>query len=117
MASRHEVEAALAVQAENRGDALAATVRWCLAAAAAHGDMARVRALGAARRNVELAMHQAVHEARNREHGPKPGWRALASAAGVPFQTFHRRYRPAPVRTAPSVTIDTTDVAGLMASD
>lgn len=115
MASRHEVEVALAVQAEGRGDALAATVRWCLAAEAARGDTERLRALGAARRSVELAMHQAVYDARNREHGRRPGWRALASAAGVPLQTFHHRYRAAPSRSAPArVEVSTSDVAGLL---
>lgn len=118
MASVEEVNAKLAADAEKRGDALAATVRWCLAAQAAPSDVGRVGALGAARRNAELALHQAVHAARSRKRLLRPSWRALASAAGVPFQTFHRRYRGRPARTRPgSVAVDTGDVARLMESD
>jgi hypothetical protein len=101
MASVYEVNAKLAVAAERRSDALAATVRWCLAAEAAHSDTERVGALGAARRNAELALHQAAWAARSRDRDLRPSWRALAAAAGVPFQTFHRRYRHTPVRISP----------------
>lgn len=118
MASVHEVNAKLATEAERRGDALAATVRWCLAAEASRNDMQRVRALGAAWRNAELALHQAVHEARSRDRALRPTWRALAAAAAVPFQTFHRRYRGEPVRTPPgTVTVRRSDLTGLMGSD
>jgi hypothetical protein len=54
-----------------------------------------VGALVAARRNAELALNQAAYEAAR-----KATWRDLA-AAGIPVQTFHRRYSGRPDRLPP----------------
>lgn len=103
MPQAHRVNVELAQEAEARGDALAATVRWCLAAEAAGGGLERVEAMAAARRSAELALHQAVYEAARAGRTTTRGasWRALAEAAGMPFQTLYRRYRHAPERPAP----------------
>lgn len=106
MAPAYEVNARVAADAEAQGAALLAMVRWGIAAGAAPDDEARVAALAAARRDAELALHQAVHLATARRR-PTP-WRALAAAAGMPLQTFHRRYRgrPAVIPPARRVPID-----------
>lgn len=127
MAAGYEVQARLAAEAGRRGDALAATIRWCLAADAAGTDMERVRALGAALRGADLALHQAVYAARDPdwrrrdrltlpgEQYEPPSWRALASAAGVPVSTLNRRYRRRPARTAPEpVALEEGDLERLM---
>jgi hypothetical protein len=73
-------------------------VRWCLAVQGTHDSLEEVEALAAARRNAELAVHQAVYKAarsgRTLTHGST--WRAMAEAAGMPFQTLYRRYRHPP---------------------
>lgn len=115
MAPGYEVEARLAAAAEKRGDALAAVVRWGLAAHAADTDMKRVAAIGAVIRDAELALHQAVHTARTRDPQYPPSWRALASAAGVPVATLNRRYRRKPPRPEPKpLTLKRKEVERLM---
>lgn len=102
---RYEVNQQLAVEAERRGDALAANVRWCLAAEAAPDSLAQVAALAAARRNAELALHQAVYAASRPPAGRRSAvtvrWRTLAEVAGMPVQTLHRRYAARPSKLAP----------------
>lgn len=119
MASSYEVEARLAVEAEKRGDALAAVVRWGLAAHAAGTDIERVAAAGAVIRNAELALHQAVYKARTRDRRYPVSWRALASASRVPAATLNRRYRRKPTRKAPEPVAfeKREEVEGLMSAD
>ena len=105
MAATYEVNRRLAVEAERRGDALAANVRWCLAAEAAPDSLSQVAALASARRNAELALHQAVYAASRPPAGRRSAvavrWRSLAEAAGMPVQTLHRRYAGRPSKLAP----------------
>jgi|SRR5688572_1849535 len=119
MASAYAVEARLAVEAERRGDALAAVVRWGLAAHAAETDRERVAALGAALRSAELALHQAIHTARGRKWPDQLSWRALARAAGMPVATLNRRYRRKPARTAPEPVVieDEEEAERLVSND
>jgi hypothetical protein len=102
VAATYEVNSRLAAEAERHGDGLAATVRWCLAAEAAPDALRRVAALAAARRNAELAFHQGVWAAatagRTAREARGVPWRALAEAAGLPFQTLYRRYRARPAK-------------------
>jgi hypothetical protein len=105
VAATYEVNRRLAVEAERRGDGLAANVRWSLAAEAAPDSLSRVAALAAARRNAELALHQAVYAASRPPTGHRSAvavrWRSLAEAAGMPVQTLHRRYAGRPSKLAP----------------
>jgi hypothetical protein len=116
----YEVNRRLAVEAERRGDGLAANVRWSLAAEAAPDSLSRVAALAAARRNAELALHQAVYAASRPPTGHRSAvavrWRSLAEAAGMPVQTLHRRYAGRPAKLGPDRPISASEAA-LLASE
>jgi hypothetical protein len=111
MAPAYEVNRTLALEAERRGDALGATVRWCLAAHAAGSRLERVGALAGALRSADLALHQGVFAAlweeredeeaeewwyMPRHNRDRPSWRELAEATGIPSSTLNRRYRGKP---------------------
>lgn len=83
--------------AEEAGVAVNAMVRWGLAAQASGDVLERLEALAAARRQAELAFHQAIWAAVTA--GPKPHtWRRIAPLTGIPWQTLYRRYRERPER-------------------
>lgn len=72
-------------------------VRWGPAAQTAGDLLERLGALAAARRQAELAFHQAVWAAVSAR--PKPHtWRETAPLTGMPSQTLYRRYRHRPER-------------------
>ena len=92
MTSAFAMERQTALLAEEAGMAVNAMVRWGLAAQTSGDVLERLEALAAARRQAELAFHQAVWAAVTA--GPKPHpWRAIAPVTGIPWQTLYRRYR------------------------
>lgn len=91
------MERQTALLAEEAGEAVNAMVRWGLAAQATRDRLQRLEALAAARRQAELAFHQAVWAATSAR--PKPHtWRQIAPLTGMPWQTLYRRYRHRPDR-------------------
>lgn len=92
-----EMERQTALLAEDAGEAINAMVRWGLAAQATDDKLERLEVLVAARRQAELAFHQAVWAAvwaRPKRHS----WREIAPLTGIPWQTLYRRYRHRPER-------------------
>lgn len=95
--SAYDVERETALLAEQAGEAVNATVRWGLAAQATNDELELLEAVTAARRQAELAFHQAVWGAvwaRPKRHP----WREIAPLTGMPWQTLYRRYRHRPER-------------------
>ncbi len=97
MNSQFVTERDTAVLAEQAGEATNAMVRWGLAAQAASDVPERLQALAAARRQAELALHQAVWSAVWARPHRHP-WREIAPLVGIPWQTLYRRYRQPPER-------------------
>jgi hypothetical protein len=104
--SEFEMERQRALLAEEAGEAVNAMVRWGLAAQATNDDLELLEAVTSARRQAELAFHQAVWGAvwaRPKRHP----WREIASLTGMPWQTLYRRYHHRPGRLPRvSVSID-----------
>lgn len=97
MTSAFAMERETALLAEEAGVAVNAMVRWGLAAQVSGDALERLEALAAARRQAEMAFHQAVWAAISKR--PKPyTWRAIAPLTGMPWQTLYRRYRHRPAR-------------------
>lgn len=91
------MERQTALLAQEAGEAMNAMVRWGLAAQATGDPLERLEALAAARRQAELAFHQAIWAAvwsRQKRHP----WREIAPLTGMPWQTLYRRYREPPER-------------------
>lgn len=91
------MERQTALLAEEAGEAVNAMVRWGLAAQATNDELELLEAVGAARRQAELALHQAVWGAvwaRSKRHP----WREIAPMTRMPWQTLYRRYRHRPER-------------------
>ena len=97
MTSGFAIERQTALLAEEAGEATNAMVRWGLAAQAAGDVLERLQALAAARRQAELAFHQAVWAAVWAPSKRHP-WREIAPLVGIPWQTLYRRYRQPPAR-------------------
>jgi hypothetical protein len=112
--SHFAIERQTALWAENAGAAANAMVRWGLAAQATDDELERLEALVAARRQAELAFHQAVWAAVS--NGPKPRtWREIAPLTGMPWQTLYRRYRHRPERLPRQVeSLDEQTIAKLI---
>jgi hypothetical protein len=72
----YQVDRKLAGAAARRGDALTAMVRAGLAAAATEDRLERIEALALARRQAEVALHQAVYAANGGR--PRLPWRRRA---------------------------------------
>ena len=107
MTSAFAMERQTALLAEEAGQAVNAMVRWGLAAQSSRDVLERLEALAAARRQAELAFHQAVWAAISA--GPKPHtWRAIAPLTGMPWQTLYRRYREPPDRFPRDAAISTS---------
>lgn len=92
LSQRAEAEGFLA-----EGRALEAAVAWGRATQAAPNRGARLELLCAMRSSVELALHQAVYEAK--EDGCS--WRMLGRYTDMSWQTLHRRYSAKPLRMPP----------------
>ncbi len=106
MNSQFVTERDTAVLAEQAGEATNAMVRWGLAAQATSDVPERLQALAAARRQAELALHQAVWSAVWARPHRHP-WREIAPLVGIPWQTLYRRYRQPPERLPrASVSVD-----------
>ncbi len=90
----------MAARAERCGDALAAMVRWGLAAYAANDYERRIAALVKARAAAELAFHQELYLA-NAAQARRFTWRELTSLTGIPWETLYRRYHHRPVKLPP----------------
>jgi hypothetical protein len=104
--SQFVTERDTALLAEEAGEATNAMVRWGLAAQAASDVLERLQALAAARRQAELAFHQAVWSAVWARPHRHP-WREIAPLVGIPWQTLYRRYRQPPERLPrASVSVD-----------
>ncbi|MGH9090068.1 MAG: hypothetical protein ACRDZR_01605 [Acidimicrobiales bacterium] len=108
----YEVDRALASQLAQRGDAASAMVRAGLAAIAADDAVERIEALSFARRQADLALHQAVYAANGGSQGLS--WRALAGSAGMPWETLYRRYHRRPEKVPPPRPPDTDEIARLL---
>lgn len=91
------MERQTALLAEEAGEAVNAMVRWGLAAQSTNDKLQRLEALVAARRQAELAFHQAVWGAVWARPERHP-WREIAPLTGMPWQTLYRRYRDRPER-------------------
>ena len=90
----------LSAQAEGlfaEGRALDAALAWGRAVNAAPNRATRLELLCAMRSSVELALHQAIYEAK--EDGCS--WRMLGHHTDMSWQTLHRRYRARPSRMPP----------------
>jgi hypothetical protein len=90
-----EMERQTALLAEDAGEAINAMVRWGLAAQATDDKLERLEVLVAARRQAELAFHQAVWAA-VWAHPKRHPWREIAPMTGMPWQTLYRRYHHRP---------------------
>jgi hypothetical protein len=109
MARRYVMEQQTALLAEEAGEAVNAMVRWGLAAQATGKPLERLEALASARRQAELAFHQAIWAAVWARPKGHP-WREIAPLTGMPWQTLYRRYRRPPERfpgTAGGIDHDT----------
>ncbi len=103
------MERQIALLAQEAGEAVNAMVRWGLAAQATGDPLERLEALAAARRQAELAFHQAIWAAVWARQNRHP-WREIAPLTGIPWQTLYRRYRNPPERfpgTAGSIDDET----------
>ncbi|MHB8289223.1 MAG: hypothetical protein ACYDEY_08310 [Acidimicrobiales bacterium] len=95
-----------ALLAEQAGEATNAMVRWGLAAQAASDALERLQALVAARRQAELAIHQAVWSPLWARPGRHP-WREIAPMVDIPWQRLYPRYRESPeLLPRSSVSVD-----------
>jgi hypothetical protein len=101
-----EMERQTALLAEEAGEAVNAMVRWGVAAQATNDELEQLESIVAARRQAELALHQAVWGAvwaRPKRHP----WREIAPLTGMPWQTLYRRYHSRPERLPRgSVSVD-----------
>ena len=79
------------------GRALEAALAWGVAARAAPHRAARLELLCAMRSSAELALHQAIYEAK----ADGCSWRTLGRYTDMSWQTLHRRYRSEPSRLPP----------------
>jgi len=112
VSSQFAIERDTALLAEQAGEATNAMVRWGLAAQAGEDALQRLQALAAARRQAELAFHQAVWSAVWARPERHP-WREIAPLVGIPWQTLYRRYRQPPERLpSASLGVDSQGAVG-----
>jgi hypothetical protein len=108
----YEVDRRLAEIAARRGDAVSAMVRAGLAAAATSDRVERIEVLALARRQAEVALHQAVYAANGGR--PRLPWRQLAGPTGVPWETLYRRYHKRPKKMPPPAAPSGDEIARLL---
>ena len=108
----YQVDRKLADTAARRGDALTAMVRAGLAAAATDDRLKRIEALALARRQAEVALHQALYAANGGR--PRISWRQLARPTGLPWETLYRRYHKRPKKMPPPAPPSGDEVAKLL---
>lgn len=112
MVASYQVDRKLAETAARRGDALTAMVRAGLAAAATDDRLERIEALALARRQAEVALHQALYAANGGR--PRLPWRQLAGPTGLPWETLYRRYHTRPKKMPPPSLPSSDEIAGLL---
>ncbi|MGH9171196.1 MAG: hypothetical protein ACRD0Z_10055 [Acidimicrobiales bacterium] len=108
MTPRYLSESAKAESFLAEGRALEAALAWGRAARSAPNRAARLELLCGMRSSVELALHQAIYEAK--EDGCS--WRMLGRYTDMSWQTLHRRYRAKPLRMPPPPEPDAFPLRG-----